>query len=48
MTAICLERQPLIAAVPNEIEDKFQKLLQEVELEKSYKSDHELRRETDM
>lgn len=47
MTAVCLERKPIITPKPNDIQKRMLALLQEVELEKSYKSDHELRHETD-
>lgn len=43
MSAVCLERKPLITRDFNEIEKKVQLLMNELELENSMKSDHELR-----
>uniref|UniRef100_A0A8D8Y964 Large ribosomal subunit protein mL46 n=1 Tax=Cacopsylla melanoneura TaxID=428564 RepID=A0A8D8Y964_9HEMI len=43
MSAVCLERKPVITKELNEIEKKVQSLMWEVELENSLKSDHELR-----
>lgn len=43
MSAVCLERKPLITRELNEIEKKVQDLMYQVELENSMKSDHELR-----
>lgn len=48
LTAVCLERKPVITPTPNEIETKFAKYLQEVEFERSLKSDHEVRHELEV
>lgn len=47
LSAVSLERKPIIARELNEIEKKMQKLLDKVELEKSSKSDHEIQLITD-
>lgn len=43
MSAVCLERKPIITRELNEIEHKVQDLMNQIELENSMKSDHELR-----
>lgn len=48
MSAVCLERKPVISREMNEIEHKFSRLLAQIELENSNKSDHEMRMEKDM
>ncbi|XP_050523998.1 39S ribosomal protein L46, mitochondrial [Daktulosphaira vitifoliae] len=48
MVGICLQRKPLITKPLNDIEKKFQKILHEIEYERSLKSDHELRHEKDL
>lgn len=47
-TAICLEKRPIIMPALTELEKEFQKVLFEVEMENSLKSDFELRNETDV
>lgn len=47
MSAICLERKPIVIGTLNEIEKKMNRLLQEIEMENSYKSDHEMKQEFD-
>ncbi|CAD6242723.1 GSCOCG00009547001-RA-CDS [Cotesia congregata] len=42
LSAICVERHPIITAPKTEIEENFQGLLDEIELENSLKCDHEL------
>ncbi|XP_023024236.2 mitochondrial ribosomal protein L46 [Leptinotarsa decemlineata] len=48
LTAVCLERKPVITPAMNEIEREYKQLLSEVELEKSLKSNIELRHEEDL
>ncbi|XP_063973387.1 large ribosomal subunit protein mL46 isoform X2 [Diachasmimorpha longicaudata] len=45
MAAVCVERHPLITKPKLELEQRVQDLLNEIELENSMKSDHELRDE---
>lgn len=45
---MCLERKPIVTPRPNEIEEKFQKLLAQIEYERSLKSDFEVRHELDL
>ncbi|XP_061921862.1 large ribosomal subunit protein mL46-like [Entelurus aequoreus] len=47
MAAVCLQRLPVISADPNPIELQFGRLLQEMELETSILSEHELRLQDD-
>ncbi|XP_012264883.2 39S ribosomal protein L46, mitochondrial [Athalia rosae] len=47
VSAVCLERHPIIIKPMNETEAKFGQLLNQLELENSMKSDHELRIEKD-
>ncbi|KAF7212877.1 transcript variant X2 [Nothobranchius furzeri] len=42
MAAVCLQRLPVISADCNPLEQRFKNLMQQVELEKSLLSDHEL------
>lgn len=48
LTAVCLERKPIITPTLTDLEQKYKKLLEELEFEKSLKSDHELRHENDL
>lgn len=48
MAGICLQRKPVITKSLLDIEVKYQTILQEIELEKSLKSDHELRHDKDV
>jgi large subunit ribosomal protein L46 len=48
MSAVCLERKPVISRELNDIELKFSRMLAETELENSHKSDHEVRFEKDI
>lgn len=48
MAGICLQRKPVITKSLTDIEVKFQNILQEIEFEKSLKSDHELRHNKDV
>lgn len=48
LSAVCIERRPIITPLPNELEKQFQSLLSDIEHERSYKSDHELRHEMDL
>ncbi|XP_073948895.1 mitochondrial ribosomal protein L46 isoform X2 [Choristoneura fumiferana] len=47
MTGVCIERLPTVTPPLNDIQKKYKDLLTTIELEKSLKSDHELRHETD-
>ncbi|KAK7574204.1 hypothetical protein V9T40_011395 [Parthenolecanium corni] len=44
---VCLERKPVITRPLNDLEIRFSKMLQQIELENSQKSEHELRCEAD-
>ncbi|KAF5282838.1 hypothetical protein FQA39_LY17488 [Lamprigera yunnana] len=48
LTAVCVERKPVITPLLNELDQKFQSLLSEVEYENSFKADHEIRHEQDL
>lgn len=48
LAAVCLERKPVITPPPNELEEKFQKFLSDLEFERSLKSDHEKRHEVEL
>ncbi|KAJ9573816.1 hypothetical protein L9F63_008798 [Diploptera punctata] len=48
MSAVCLERKPVITKSLNDIEVNFSKMLSRIEFEKSYKSEHEMRKEADV
>lgn len=48
MAGICLQRKPIITKTLTDIEVNYLKMLQEIELEKSLKSDHELRHMRDV
>lgn len=48
MTGICLQRKPVITKSLSDIEVNYQNILQEIEFEKSLKSDHELRHDKDV
>lgn len=48
MTGICLQRKPVITKSLTDIEVNYQNILQEIESEKSLKSDHELRHDKDV
>lgn len=48
MSAVCLERFPVITQEMNPLEKKFSQLLQTMEHEKSHLSDHELRHLEDL
>ncbi|XP_034040362.1 39S ribosomal protein L46, mitochondrial [Thalassophryne amazonica] len=43
MAAVCLQRLPVISAELNDVEERFNRLMRQMELEKSTLSDHELR-----
>ncbi|XP_040000763.1 39S ribosomal protein L46, mitochondrial isoform X2 [Xiphias gladius] len=43
MAAVCLQRLPVISAESSPIEQRFSRMMQQMELEKSLLSDHELR-----
>ncbi|KAM4596099.1 large ribosomal subunit protein mL46 isoform 1-T1 [Fundulus diaphanus] len=43
MAAVCLQRLPVISADESPIEQRFKQMMQQMELEKSVLSDHELR-----
>lgn len=48
ITAVCLERKPVIVPPMNEFEEKFHKYITRVEYERSLKSDHEMRHELEV
>ncbi|VVC40822.1 NUDIX hydrolase domain,NUDIX hydrolase domain-like,Ribosomal protein L46 [Cinara cedri] len=48
MAGICLQRKPVITKSLTNIEVNYQNILQEIEFEKSLKSDHELRHDKDV
>lgn len=48
LTAVCLERKPIVTPRPNQLEEKFQKLIAQIEYERSLKSDHEMQHELDL
>ena len=48
MSAVTLERFPVITQEKSNMEKKFQALLDEMEFEKSLLSDHEIRHNEDM
>jgi len=48
VSAVCLERFPVLTASPNEIEVKFEDMLKKQELEQSVLCDHELRHKADL
>lgn len=48
MVGLCLQRKPIITKPLTDTEVNFQKILQEIEFEKSLKSEHELRYERDV
>ncbi|XP_032515227.2 large ribosomal subunit protein mL46 [Danaus plexippus] len=47
VTSVCVERLPVVTPPLNDIQKRFKELLWTVEVEKSLKSDHELRHEND-
>lgn len=47
LSAVCVERRPVITKPFTQLESKVYKLLNEMEAERSYKSNHEIRRELD-
>lgn len=47
VTGVCVERLPVVTPPLNEIQKKFKDLLWTMEIEKSLKSDHEIRHEND-
>ncbi|KAJ0175468.1 hypothetical protein K1T71_008627 [Dendrolimus kikuchii] len=47
VTGVCVERLPVVTPPLNEIQKKYNDLLYSMEIEKSLKSNHEIRREND-
>ncbi|PSN39092.1 39S ribosomal protein L46 [Blattella germanica] len=47
LSAVCLERKPVITKDMNDIEVRYSKMLAQIEFENSYKNDHEMRKEGD-
>lgn len=47
VTGVCVERLPVVTPPLNDIQKKYKDLLYTLEIEKSLKSDHELRHEND-
>jgi len=48
VSSVCLERLPVLAQIPSDMEFKFGNMLSELELEQSVMSDHELRHKQDL
>ncbi|XP_017784682.1 PREDICTED: 39S ribosomal protein L46, mitochondrial [Nicrophorus vespilloides] len=48
ITAVCLERRPIIGPEMSDMEKQFSKQLSEIELERSHKSKHEVEHEKDL
>jgi large subunit ribosomal protein L46 len=48
VTAVCLERKPLITTPLTKLELDYKNLLSQVEFERSLKSDHEMRIEKEL
>ena len=48
VSAVCLERYPVISAEPNDLEKRYADLLHKTEFENSLESDHELRHREDL
>ncbi|KAG5868042.1 hypothetical protein JTB14_001734 [Gonioctena quinquepunctata] len=48
LTAVCLERRPIITPALNEIEKEYKQFMADIELERSLKSNIELRHEADL
>ncbi|KAF5270334.1 hypothetical protein FQR65_LT05522 [Abscondita terminalis] len=48
LTAVCVERRPLITPLFNELEEKYRALLSQIEFENSLKSDREIQHENDL
>ncbi|GJQ69203.1 putative ribosomal protein L46 [Trypoxylus dichotomus] len=48
LTAICIERKPVITPALTDLQKAYQKYLEDIEHEKSYKSDFEIRMEKDL
>lgn len=48
MAGICLQRKPVITKSLTDIEVNYQNIIQEIEFEKSLKSDHELQHDRDL
>lgn len=47
VTSVCVERLPIVTPPLNELQKKYKEMLYNIEIEKSLKSDHELRHEND-
>lgn len=47
VTGVCIERLPVVTPPLNDIQKKYKDMLATMEIEKSLKSAHELRREQD-
>ncbi|CAG9119308.1 unnamed protein product [Plutella xylostella] len=47
LAGLCIERLPVVTPPLNDMQKKYKKLLDTIEIERSLKSDHEIRREND-
>lgn len=47
VTGVCIERLPVVTHPLNDIQKKYKDMLATMEIEKSFKSAHELKREQD-
>lgn len=47
ITGVCVERLPVITPPLNDLQKRYKELLWTIEVEKSLKSDHEIRHEND-
>ncbi|XP_018579215.1 39S ribosomal protein L46, mitochondrial isoform X2 [Anoplophora glabripennis] len=47
LSAVCVERKPVITPALNDLEQQYKQYLQEVEFEKSLKCDHEMKHESE-
>ncbi|XP_063908577.1 large ribosomal subunit protein mL46 [Zophobas morio] len=48
ITAVCLERKPVVTQSLTKLEEDYKKLLAQIEFERSLKSDHEMRHEKEL
>lgn len=47
VTGVCIERLPVVTPPLNDIQKKYKAMLDAIEVEKSYKSDHEVKHDND-
>ena len=48
ITAVCLERKPVVTQSLTKLEEDYKQLLAQIEFERSLKSDHEMRHEKEL